>query len=308
MQAAKLEFETITRRYSATAIIEAAQWIKAGYPVAIPTETVYGLAGDATNDRAVAAIYAAKGRPQFNPLIIHVCDKAAAEQIAHFSDQARQLADDHWPGPLTLVLPLRQSSAISRLACAGLPTVAIRVPAHRAIRALILASGTPLAAPSANPSGLISPTRAQHVAAGMAGRIPMIIDDGPCERGIESTIATINGEKLTLLRPGPIDLGLDQNITQNITAPGQMMSHYAPRKPLRCNVTHADSDEWHIGFGPVSGNFTLSANGDLVEAASQLFDALHQGDAAPYARIAIAPIPDIGLGMAINDRINRAVA
>jgi L-threonylcarbamoyladenylate synthase len=302
-------FTTQTRTFDAAAIDEAAALIASGQLVAIPTETVYGLAGDARSGMAVAAIYTAKGRPQFNPLIVHVADLAAAERLVHFNATARALAAAHWPGPLTLVLPLRADSGIASLVSAGLPTLAIRVPAHRAMQALLSASGAPLAAPSANASGRISPTRAGHVYESLAGRIALIIDDGPCVVGLESTIVAVRDEgRLALLRHGPVDLGLDPALSGTIEAPGQLASHYAPRKALRLNVTQAESDEWLIGFGAVTGDASLSPDGDLVEAAARLFDELHRADAASQERIAIAPVPDQGLGRAINDRLARAAA
>ncbi len=287
----------------------AARLIATGQCVAVPTETVYGLAADATNGAAVAGIYAAKGRPSFNPLIVHVPDLAAAEAIAVFDEVARTLAEAHWPGPLTLVLPLRPECGIASLVTAGLSTIAIRVPAHPAMQALLATTGKPLAAPSANASGSISPTRAEHVLASLGGRIPLILDGGPCERGLESTIVAVGTDgQLRLLRPGPIDLGLPPHQGDAIEAPGQLASHYAPAKPLRLNATEAAPDEWLIGFGPVTGDVTLSATGDLTEAAARLFDCLHQADASDCARIAVAPIPETGIGAAINDRLRRAAA
>ena len=288
------------------AITEAAALILAGGIVAVPTETVYGLAADATNADAVARIYAAKGRPSFNPLIVHLPDRAAAERIAVFDDNARALADRWWPGPLTLVLPLRPDTGIAGLVTAGLDTIALRVPAHRAMQALLHASRRPLAAPSANASNAISPTRAAHVAASLGTRVPLILDDGPTTAGLESTIVG-NG---AILRPGPItaeQLGLSAAApSANVTAPGQLATHYAPAKPLRLNATARDGDEWLIGYGDIVGDDTLSATGDPVEAAARLFDALHRADATPRERIAIAPVPDDGIGAAINDRLRRA--
>ena len=309
MPSAKPRFNTSICSYGGAAIAEASALIIAGEVVAVPTETVYGLAGDALNGEAVAAIYAAKGRPSFNPLIVHVPDLEAAEAIAVFGEAARALAAAHWPGPLTLVLPLRANSGIAGLVSAGLPTIAIRVPAHPAMQALLKACGRPLAAPSANASGGISPTRAAHVAASLNGRIPMIIDAGACAVGLESTIVAVaeNGT-LRLLRPGPIDLGLALETGGSIEAPGQLASHYAPAKPLRLNATNAEPDEWLIGFGEVAGDATLSASGSLTEAAANLFDLLHQADASARAKIAVAPVPDEGLGLAIKDRLARAAA
>lgn len=293
---------------SQEAIAEAARLILAGQLVAMPTETVYGLAADATNGEAVARIYQAKGRPSFNPLIIHVSNLAQAEEIAVFDDEARGLASAHWPGPLTLVLPLKAGAPIARLAMAGLDTIALRAPAHPAMRALIAATGRPLAAPSANASGKISPTKPEHVLASLNGRIALVVDGGATAHGLESTIVALTGGTRRLLRPGPIDLNLSPAATGKIEAPGQLSSHYAPAKPLRLHARTAQVGEWLIGFGSIAGHVTLSANGDLVEAAARLFDALHEADAAPPPRIAVAPVPDEGLGAAINDRLRRAAA
>lgn len=308
--------ETQLLPFGPDAIAQAASLIAAGKVVAAPTETVYGLAGDATNGAAVAAIYDAKGRPSFNPLIVHVADLAHAERLAVFDDRARALAAAFWPGALTMVLPVRSDSDLSSLVTAGLDTVALRVPAHRAMQALLAACGRPLAAPSANASGRISPTRAAHVASSLAGRIPLIIDDGATGLGLESTIITPATDGIHLLRPGPITPDQLQDVSgmpiieriesDAITAPGQLLSHYAPSKPLRLATKLAAPDEYLIGFGPVGGDTTLSPSGDLQEAAARLFDLLHQADASPKPRIAIAPITDKGLGMAINDRLRRA--
>ncbi|WP_066660899.1 MULTISPECIES: L-threonylcarbamoyladenylate synthase [unclassified Sphingomonas] len=299
--------------YGEAAIAEAAAIIAAGGCVATPTETVYGLAADATDAEAVAGIYAAKGRPSFNPLIVHVADRRAAEAIAMFDRDARALADAFWPGPLTLVLPLRPDAPIAGLVTAGLSTVAIRVPQHRAMQALLTATGKPLAAPSANASGSISPTRAAHVAASLAGRIPLIIDDGATSGGIESTIVAV-GPQPRLLRPGPVSAAeIEREIGrwlagagEAIEAPGQLASHYAPHKPLRLNATQAREGEWLIGFGAVAGDDSLSATGDLTEAAARLFDALHRADASDRTAIAVAAVPEDGIGLAINDRLKRA--
>lgn len=291
------------------AIAEAARLVLAGQPVAVPTETVYGLAADATNAEAVARIYAAKGRPSFNPLIVHVPDLTAAERIGRFNDEARALAAAHWPGPLTLVVPLRPEAGIASIVTAGLDSIALRVPAHPAIQALLKAVNRPLAAPSANASGLISPTRASHVVASLDGRIPLVIDGGATQRGIESTIVAATDGPLRLLRRGPIDVEAAQTRTPaRIEAPGQLASHYAPRKPLRLEATEAETDEFLIGFGAISGDVTLSDRGDPIEAAARLFDLLHQADAAPQPRIAVAPIPGNGIAVAIRDRLKRAAA
>jgi L-threonylcarbamoyladenylate synthase len=294
--------------FSDDAIEKAARLILAGEPVAVPTETVYGLAADATNAEAVAGIYEAKGRPSFNPLIVHVPDSAAAERIGDFIAEARRLAEQHWPGPLTLVVPLRKGSGVASIVTAGLPTIGLRVPSHPAMQALLRAAGRPLAAPSANASGSISPTRAEHVLRSLDGRIPLIIDGGATQRGLESTIVAATGGSLRLLRPGPIQLEAEPAASSRVEAPGQLASHYAPSKPLRLNATSADDDEFLIGFGPVTGDATFSSSGDLVEAAAQLFDLLHQADASPKRRIAAAPVPNEGLGVAINDRLKRAAA
>jgi L-threonylcarbamoyladenylate synthase len=291
------------------AIAEAARLVLAGEPVAVPTETVYGLAADATHAEAVARIYAAKGRPSFNPLIVHVPDLEAAERIGRFDAQARSLAEKHWPGPLTLVVPLKEDAGIAAIVTAGLPTIALRVPAHPAMQALLRACGRPLAAPSANASGLISPTRASHVIASLGGRIPLVIDGGATQRGIESTIIAATGGPLRLLRRGPIEVEAEElKGPTAIEAPGQLASHYAPRKPLRLDATEAEDGEFLIGFGPVVGDVTLSETGDAVEAAARLFDLLHEADAAPQPRIAIAPIPGNGIAAAIRDRLKRAAA
>lgn len=294
--------------WSEASIAEAARLIRAGEPVAIPTETVYGLAADATNAEAVARIYEAKGRPSFNPLIVHVPDFACAKRLGRFSHEASELARRHWPGPLTLVVPLRKGSPIASLATAGLPTIGLRVPAHPAIQALLRAAGRPLAAPSANASGAISPTRAEHVLKSLEGRIPLIVDAGATERGLESTIIAATGGSLRLLRPGPIETGAIEASCTTIEAPGQLASHYAPSKPLRLNAIHAEDDEFLIGFGSIAGDANLSPKGDLVEAAARLFDLLHEADASPKSRIAIAAVPSTGLGRAINDRLRRAAA
>lgn len=292
--------------FSDDAIAEAVALIRTGKPVAIATETVYGLAADATNPAAVARVYEAKGRPAFNPLIVHVHDLAAAEVIGEFNPAAIELARQHWPGPLTLVVPLRPGAAIASLVTAGRTTIALRVPGHRAMQALLKATGKPLAAPSANASGSISPTRAEHVLKSLGGRIPLIIDDGPTQRGIESTIIAATGGPLRLLRPGPITIEAGASTAETVESPGQLQSHYAPSKPLRLDATSAEHDEFLIGFGPIAGDVSLSAPGHLVEAAARLFDLLHQADASPKARIAVASVPGHGLGAAINDRLRRA--
>ena len=300
--------ETRVLPFGPGALAEAAALIVAGETVAVPTETVYGLAADATNGAAVARIYQAKGRPSFNPLIVHVPDLAAAEEIGVFDDLSRRLAIQHWPGPLTIVVPLREDAQIAGLVTARLSTVALRVPAHPAMQALLRAVGRPLAAPSANASGQISPTRAAHVLATLEGRIALIVDGGPTECGLESTIVAATGGLLRLLRPGPIEIVGAVLFRGAVEAPGMMASHYAPGKPLRLEAVSAEPDEWWIGFGAVGGEATLSAGADLVEAAATLFARLHEADLQPLPRIAVAPIPATGLGAAINDRLRRAAA
>ncbi len=303
-------------QYDADVVRRAAELILAGDIVAVPTETVYGLAADATDGEAVARIYAAKARPAFNPLIVHVPDLEAAERLAVIDADARVLAAAFWPGPLTLVLPLRREAGIAAPVTAGLGTVALRVPAHRAMRALLAATGKPLAAPSANRSNAISPTRAEHVAAGLGAAVPLIIDDGACAVGVESTIVV--GRRV--LRPGAITAGMVDALlgggrradagagssAEGVTAPGQLPTHYAPSKPLHLEATRAGPGEYMIGFGRVVGDATLSQRGDLSEAAARLFDALHRADASDRTGIAVAPIPDEGIGAAINDRLRRA--
>jgi L-threonylcarbamoyladenylate synthase len=300
-----------------TAIACAADLIRAGQLVAVPTETVYGLAADATSGEAVARIYAAKGRPSFNPLIVHVASLAQVGTLAEMSPVAHRLAAAFWPGPLTMVLPLREGSPVSSLVTAGLPTLALRMPAHPAMQALIGASGRPLAAPSANASGRISATRAEHVVASLGERAPLILDAGPTRHGLESTIVAVEANRLRLLRPGPITAeqlsgatGLPTQTTgdDKIEAPGQLSSHYAPGKPLRLDATDRRDGEWLIGFGAIAGDDSLSPSGDLIEAAARLFEALHRADATDIAAIAVAPIPEHGLGLAINDRLRRAAA
>lgn len=309
--------ETRILHHDADALREAAAMIAAGQPVAVASETVYGLAADATNGAAVAGIYAAKGRPSFNPLITHVLSCEAAAGIACFDGVADRLAAAFWPGPLTLVLPLLANATIASLVTAGLPTVAVRVPAHPAMRDLLGVCGRPLAAPSANASGAISPTTAAHVARSLVGRIPLILDGGRTGHGLESTIVKVEDERLVLLRPGPITAeeleqagGLPCILPEDsrIVAPGQLASHYAPRQPVRLNATHAMPDEWLIGFAAIEGDATLSRAGDLAEAAANLFAALHEADGSGRAGIAVAPVPQSGLGVAINDRLQRAAA
>ncbi|MGR4893436.1 L-threonylcarbamoyladenylate synthase [Sphingopyxis sp. LARHCG72] len=306
---------TIARPFDSAAIAEAAALIVAGQPVAVPTETVYGLAADARNAEAVARIYAAKGRPDFNPLIVHVPDLDAAERLGVFGAVERQLAARFWPGPLTLVVPRAADCPVASIATAGLDTIAIRVPGHRAMQALLAESGAPLAAPSANASGRVSPTKAGHVLASLDGRIALVIDDGPTSAGVESTIARVRDGAVEVLRPGPVTTemlaaasGLSVTGVEGseIVAPGMLASHYAPGKPVRLGAVDFAEDEFGIGFGAVAGDYDLSASGDLTEAAARLFDALHAGAASAKAKIAVAAIPVEGLGAAINDRLARA--
>lgn len=302
----------------AQGIARAAALLKIGGLVAFPTETVYGLGGDAASDAAVAGIFEAKGRPQFNPLIAHLPDAAAAWDLAVPKVEAERLAAAFWPGALTLVLPLRPDARLSKLVTAGADSVALRVPAHPVARALLAAFGGALAAPSANPSGRVSPTRAAHVLDGLSGRVDAVIDGGACEVGVESTIVDLRGAP-TLLRAGGIPVeALEDALGQPLAAavkpegalpaPGMLSSHYAPQGQMRLDATEAAPGEVLLGFGPVAGDLTLSASGDLHEAAARLFACLHQLDAMKADRIAVAPIPETGLGRAINDRLRRAAA
>jgi L-threonylcarbamoyladenylate synthase len=284
----------------------------------VPTETVYGLAADATCPHGVAAIYAAKGRPSFNPLIVHVADHIMAQTLGRMNELARSLAAAFWPGPLTMALPARADAGLAPAVTAGLSSVALRCPLHPAMQALIAATGKPLAAPSANASGSVSPTTAAHVMATLAGRVPLIIDAGACSGGIESTIVAVEGVLLRLLRPGPVTAAMLERASgvqvkgprdgDGITAPGQLASHYAPGKPMLLDCITPPDDAFMIGFGAVPGDFQLSVSGDVNEAASGLFAALHAGRTSAKARIAVAPIPDSGVGRAINDRLRRAAA
>jgi len=302
----------------AAGLREAAAILARGGLVAFPTETVYGLGADAGDGKAVAGIYAAKGRPSFNPLIVHVPGPEEAERLAEVPPQARALMVAFWPGPLTLVLPLRAGAGLSPLVTAGLATVALRAPAHSLARALLGAVGRPLAAPSANPSGRVSPTTADHVLGGLGGRIDAVLDGGACEVGLESTILALDGGGPRLLRAGGLPLealeaALGERVALDtdparVAAPGQMASHYAPRGRLRLGALAPEAGEVMLGFGPVPGDLSLSEAGDLREAAAGLFGALHRLDAMGAERIAVAPIPERGLGRAINDRLRRAAA
>lgn len=306
---------TEVRPFNTNAIARAAALVADGQPVAVPTETVYGLAADARNADAVARIYAAKGRPDFNPLIVHVPDLAAAERLGVFGAAERALAAQFWPGPLTLVVPRSADCPVASIATAGLGTIALRVPGHRAMQALLAATCAPLAAPSANASGGVSPTKADHVLATLDGRIALVIDDGPCLAGVESTIARVKEGVVEVLRPGPVTaqmLGMASGLPvigvtgSEVVAPGMLASHYAPGKPVRLGAVDFADDEFGIGFGAVRGDYSLSEAGDLTEAAARLFDALHAGAASGQPKIAVASIPAEGLGVAINDRLSRA--
>jgi len=303
------------------AIARAARLLREGGLVAFPTETVYGLGADAAADAAVARLFAAKGRPHFNPLIAHVSDLHAAHRIAIVGALAETLAKRFWPGPLTLVLPRRADSPVSLLATAGLDSIAVRVPAHPVARALLAAFGGPIVAPSANRSGQVSPTTAAHVAEDFGTDIPLILDGGPTPHGLESTVVDLTGEDPAILRPGAIprealeewlgDLGAPRG--GPIRSPGQLASHYAPRRPLRLEATDVHTHEALLAFGPGTPagalrTLNLSPSGDLVEAASHLFAHLRALDHAPVRAIAVMPIPERGLGEAINDRLRRAAA
>ena len=309
--------ETALLLPDAAGLNRAVALLRQGALVAFPTETVYGLGGDARSDLALARIFDAKGRPRFNPLIVHLPDLDAARRYAHVDARAEAVAAAFWPGPLTMVLPLRADCGLSALVTADLPSVAIRVPAHPVAQALLRAFDGPLAAPSANPSGRVSPTRADHVMQGLSGRIAAVIDGGPCAVGVESTILGLT-DAPELLRPGGIPVEALEPLLGRMTtggsatkptAPGQLASHYAPHAALRLNAVAAQGDEVMIGFGPGFGvtDLTLSANGDLVEAAANLFHLLRAADLL-HRPIAVAAIPDHGLGRAINDRLRRAAA
>lgn len=321
MSNASKPVETRLIAASPTGVAEAARLLRAGGLVAFPTETVYGLGADATDDRAVAAIFAAKQRPRFNPLIVHVMSPQIAETLAAFDDRARRLAATFWPGPLTLVLPRRPDCPASLLVSAGLDSIAVRVPAQPVARSLLAETGRPVAAPSANLSGQVSPTTAQHVRDSLGGRIPLILAGGRCAVGLESTVVDLTAPVARLLRPGSVtaeDLealigplaGADQ--TEQPKSPGQLASHYAPSAPLRLNASQPRPGEAYLAFGPDlrKGDriANLSAEGDLHEAAANLFAMLRALDQPGIAGIAVAPIPGRGLGAAINDRLTRAAA
>ena len=311
---------------TAETVGEAARLLRDGGLVAFPTETVYGLGGDATSERAVAAIFEAKGRPHFNPLIAHVLDANEAKRFVQWSKTAEKLAARFWPGPLTFVLPRSKNSPIALLASAGLDTVAIRAPAHPVAQALIRAAGRPIAGPSANKSGAVSPTRAEHVAESLGERVPLILDGGPCLVGVESTVIDLTTTIPTLLRPGGATREAIEAVIGTIavsaalpsggaarSSPGQLESHYAPSRPVRLNATSVGADEGLLAFGPnppagamLTSN--LSPTGNLAEAAANLFAQVRAMDRPGIGRIAVMPIPQTGLGLAINDRLRRAAA
>ncbi|MEC9345038.1 MAG: L-threonylcarbamoyladenylate synthase [Pseudomonadota bacterium] len=304
---------------SKASIDRAAAALRDGGLVAFPTETVYGLGGIATDGRAVASIYAAKGRPDFNPLIAHVPDVAAARELVVLDDLAERLAAAFWPGPLTLVLPRAPGCPVSPLCSAGLPTLAIRVPAAPVAQALLRATGLPVAAPSANPSGRLSPTTAAHVMAGLGDRLDFIVDGGACPVGVESTVVGVDNGVATLLRPGGLSAEEIEAVTGPLlrpghdpaapSSPGMLASHYAPHAALRLDATEARPGEILLGFGPgAPAGPNLSPTGDLVEAAARLFGLLHDLDGADGRTIAVMPVPERGLGLAINDRLRRAAA
>jgi len=312
-------YATETVLANADGVARAARILRDGGLVAVPTETVYGLAARADNDEAVARIYEAKGRPSFNPLIVHVRDVDQARTLADLPHTADALAELEWPAPLTLVVPRKPNAALAKAVTAGLDTVALRCPDHPTMQALLAACEFPLAAPSANRSGFVSPTTAAHVSATLDGRIDLILNDGrACANGLESTILAIRQDgRWDELRPGPIDLDtLHRHFwdgpleraqpSAGIEAPGQLASHYAPGKPVRLNAIEVAQDDFMIGFGEFSGDCTLSDSGDLSEAARRLYACLHEGAASEKPRIAVAPVPNEGLGIAINDRLSRA--
>ncbi|WP_431855167.1 L-threonylcarbamoyladenylate synthase [Azospirillum sp.] len=309
---------------NAAALQKAGALLRAGELVAFPTETVYGLGGDATSETAVAAIFAAKGRPQFNPLIVHVPDTASAERVAVFDERAEAVAEQFWPGPLTLVLRRRDEAGLSLLVSAGLDTVAVRVPNHPIGQALLKAAGRPIAAPSANRSGAVSPTTPMHVVESLGEKVAAVLAGGRCPVGLESTVLDLSGETPVLLRPGAV---LREEIERLIgpilvssgdpdapKSPGQLASHYAPRAAVRLNAQGAEDDEALLSFGPdrfVRGGrekLNLSLEGDLNEAAANLFHHLRALDKPGVRAIAVMPIPEEGLGVAINDRLRRAAA
>lgn len=311
------------RTPDAAALTEAGKLLRAGELVAFPTETVYGLGANATNGAAVAHVFATKGRPVFNPLITHVPTLDAASQLGVFSESAIRLAQAFWPGPLTLVLQRTVNCPVSELVSAGLPTLAVRVPDHPLAQALLRQAACPLAAPSANRSGHVSATCASHVAADLGSRVAMILDGGPAAHGIESTVLDVSSDSILLLRPGAVPVStIEAVIGQNVvrpntgtlrpSSPGQLASHYAPRAALRLNATAVKPGEALLAFGPdapaCAATLNLSPSGNTIEAAANLFAGLRKLDAAGPATIAVMPIPDNGLGEAINDRLRRAAA
>ena len=306
---------------TAAATEHAAQLLVAGELVAFPTETVYGLGGDAMQEAAVARIFAAKGRPRFNPLIVHVPGLAEAERLGEFDERAREAARRFWPGPLTLVLRRASNAGLSLLASAGLDTVALRAPAHPVAQQLLAAAGKPIAAPSANRSGRVSPTTAAHVAAELSNAVSLILDGGPCRVGLESAVLDLTGPAPVLLRPGGVtreelvavfgDIAMLAPGENTPRAPGSLPSHYAPSLPLRLNVRDAHPGDALLAFGPEAPPgfaevLWLSRTGDLAEAAANLFAMLRQLDRSDFTAIAVMPIPEHGLGLAINDRLRRA--
>lgn len=325
------DFAANVRLADAEAIAEAGRLLRQGRLVAFPTETVYGLGADATNDDAVAAIFAAKGRPNFNPLIVHVADLAAAAQLVDLGPVALKLARAFWPGPLTLVAPRKAGAGISRLVTAALDTIAVRVPANPLAHALLVAAGVPVAAPSANRSGHVSPTLAAHVAADLGDRVAMVLDGGATTHGLESTVVEVRGNRVTLLRLGSITAAqleavcghevlrsTEAAVKDGMAAPqspGQLLLHYAPRARVRLNVTEPRPGEGFLAFGRTASQarhdgptINLSPAGDLAEAGSRLYAALRTLDDTGVASIAVMPIPHDGIGEAINDRLNRAAA
>ncbi len=328
MPATRDKITTSCLAISGESVARAAGILTRGGLIAFPTETVYGLGGDARNADAVAAIFAAKDRPSFNPLISHVASAQAAFELGTATPLAACLADAFWPGPMTLILTRRPDCPIALLTSAGLDKIALRVPAHAEARHLLEAFGGPVAAPSANPSGRISPTRAEHVLAGLGGRIELVLDGGPCESGLESTVIDCTGDTAHILRPGGITreavaatlaargmtLATESSPTDEDApaSPGQLASHYAPLAPVRLNVTAPEPGMELIGFGETGGagelELNLSPAGDLQDAAANLFQMMHAADAAGAAVIGVAPVPDRGLGEAVNDRLRRAAA
>ena len=317
------KYATETILANAEGIARAAEVLREGGLVAVPTETVYGLAARADSDEAVARIYEAKGRPSFNPLIVHVRDGAQAREYADLTPGAGIIADHYWPAPLTLVVPRKPDASLAAAGTAGLDTVALRSPNHPVMQALLAECAFPLAAPSANRSGFVSPTSAAHVAATLDGRIELILDDGrPCVEGLESTILAIRADgRWEELRPGPVDLDRLHRYYRDsalpigegkggVEAPGQLASHYAPGKPMRLNADISSGevapDDFVIGFGAIAGDCTLSSRGDLNEAAARLYACLHEAARSEKPRIAVAPVPEEGIGIAINDRLRRA--